>query len=203
MKTVRRLLRYIAFELGKGEGLYRRFCRPNGDDWAAYLKRRGVMHAIGDHCSIQTNTVITDPAYVSLGSNVRLSGCTLFGHDGSVNMLTRAYDCTVDRVGKIEVGDNVYIGHNAIVLPGVSIGSYALVAAGAVVNRDVPENSVVAGVPAKVVGRLDEYVERLKGKTRDLPWSFLLERRTHENYWDLEPDIRRLRLEHFFGKQAA
>ncbi len=88
---LRRILRYLAFEWGQAIGWYKRFCNPSGDEWAAWLKRRGVLHAIGEHCSIQTNVIITDPAYTRLGNNVRLTGCTLFGHDGSVNMLNRAY----------------------------------------------------------------------------------------------------------------
>ena len=51
----------------------------------------------------------------------------------------------------IRIGKNVWVGANAVILPGVTIGDGAIVAAGAVVNRDVPENTVVGGVPAKVI----------------------------------------------------
>ncbi len=57
----------------------------------------------------------------------------------------------------VVVGDRVWIGTGAIVLKGVTIGDGAVVAAGAVVTRDVPPNAVVAGVPAKVVGRADSW----------------------------------------------
>lgn len=193
-----KLLRFLAFEYGIGLRAYRAIARPGGDEWAAYWKRRGGLHAIGEHCSIQLNTVITDPAYVRLGNNVRLSGCTLFGHDGSVNMLIQATGKVLDRVGKIDIRDNVYIGHGAVILPGVTIGPNAIVAAGAVVNRDVPPNSIVGGVPARRVAALDEYVERLERDTAALPWADLLAQRTPENYWDLEPEMRRRRIAHFF-----
>src|ERR1041385_4289336 len=142
MKTI---LKRWAFEHGFPPDLYSKICRPNGEEWAAYLKRRGVLHSIGDYCYIQTNVTFTDPKYVRLGNNVRMSGCILFGHDGSVNMINRAFGLKLDRVGKIDVRDNVFIGHGAIILPGVTIGPNAIIAAGTIVSRDVPPDSVVAG----------------------------------------------------------
>ena len=62
----------------------------------------------------------------------------------------------------VTIGDNVLIGANAVVIEGVSVGNGSVVAAGAVVTRDVPENAVVAGVPARIVKMKDEKTE---GKT--------------------------------------
>ncbi len=59
----------------------------------------------------------------------------------------------------VTIGDNVLIGANAVVIEGVSVGNGAVVAAGAVVTRDVPENAVVAGVPARIVKMKDEKTE--------------------------------------------
>jgi len=196
---LRRILRYLAFEWGQAIGWYKRFCNPSGDEWAGWLKRRGVLHAIGEHCSIQTNVIITDPAYTRLGNNVRLTGCTLFGHDGSVNMLNRAYGLKLDRVGKIDIRDNVFVGHGAILLPGVTIGPNAIVAAGAVVNRDVSPGSIVAGAPARVVGNIDRLVERLQEETARLPWAEVLARRTGSFDPALQVELDRIRIQHFFG----
>lgn len=197
-----RLLRFLAHRHGRAVGLYRRLCQPDGEAWAAFLKERRVLHAMGEACSIQTNVVITDPAYVRMGDNVRLSGCTLFGHDGSVNMLNRAFGLKLDHVGPIDLRDNVFIGHNAIVLPGVTIGPNAIVAAGAVVTRDVPENTIVGGVPAKVVCALDEHVARLARETDQLPWRALIEQR--EGTFDpvLQVELDRQRIAHFFGARS-
>ena len=141
------LARHIALRHGRAVGLWHRLAHPTGVQWADYLRRHGGLHAIGERCSVQTNVVITDPAYTRLGNNVSLSGCTLFGHDGVVNMLRNAYGGDLDRVGRIDIRDNVFIGHQAIVMPGVTIGPDAVVAAGAVVTKDVPPGCVVGGVP--------------------------------------------------------
>ena len=202
MRFLRLLFRQLAFRSGKAVGLYRRFCKPDGEEWAEFLRSRRVLFSMGDRCSVQTTTVFTDPQYVRLGSNVRLSGCVLFGHDGSVNMLAAAYGGLLDHVGRIDIRDNVFIGHGAIVLPGVTIGPNAIVAAGAVVTKDVPENCIAAGVPARPIAPLDEYVERLKASTAVLPWAHLLAQRTPANYWSLQPEIDRLRLATFFRGDA-
>lgn len=195
-----RFLRRQAFERGRFVGLWRRFGAPDGEQWAAFLARRGLLNAIGPDCSIQTNVTITDPAYVRLGRNVRLSGCTLFGHDGSVNMLSRAYDLVLDRVGPIDIRDHVFIGHGAIVMPGVTIGPNAIVAAGAVVTGNVEAGSIVAGVPARRVGSVDEAVQRLAARTRSLPWYDLLEARGAGRGFDaaLQPELDRRRVLSFF-----
>ena len=56
----------------------------------------------------------------------------------------------------IHIGKRVWIGSNATILPGVTIGDGAIVAAGAVVTKDVPENTIVSGVPAKVMRTISE-----------------------------------------------
>ena len=93
------------------EFLYRRLGRPDGFEWAQYLRRHRGLHRMGEHCSIQLGAQITDPQLVSMGRNVRLSGCTIFGHDGSVNMLNRAFGLKLDAVGPVIIGDDAFIGH--------------------------------------------------------------------------------------------
>ena len=68
----------------------------------------------------------------------------------------------------ITVGDNVYIGNNVIILPGVNIGSNVVIGAGAVVSKDIPGNSLAVGVPAKVIKTADEYLEKLKKESLHL-----------------------------------
>ena len=190
-------LRKNAMESGRFTALYRRFCKPNGQEWACYLKRHRVLYQMGEDCIIQSNVEITDPLHVRLGNNVRLTGCTLFGHDGSINMLKNMTGLSLDSVGKIDILDNVFVGHQAIIMPGVTIGPNVIVAAGSVVTRDIPPNTIVGGVPAKKIGTVDEYIERCKQRTAVLPWvGHPLIAGNH--YGPPSPELTKLRCTYFF-----
>jgi acetyltransferase-like isoleucine patch superfamily enzyme len=192
-------VRGIAFRTGRFKGLYLRICQPGAEEYTQFLKLNGGFNAIGEHCSILPTTNFTDPAYVKLGNNVHFSNCTLVGHDGAVAMLNRAYDVKLDSVGKIEIRDNVFIGYGAIVLPDVTIGPNAIVAAGAVVNRDVAPGDIVGGVPARPIGRVDDLVAKLQAKTNSLPWKELIKKRDVALDMEMEEELVRLRVEHFYG----
>ena len=197
--TVQKILRHLAMRYGKFADLYTKFCNPSSEEYTEFLSRHGNLYAIGSNCSILPGTVFTDPAYVRIGNNVHFSCCTLIGHDGSIAMVNRAYNVRVDSVGKIDIGDNVFIGYGAIVLPNVTISSNAIVAAGAVVTKDVAEGDIVAGVPARPIGRVEDLVKKLQAQTQRLPWADLINSR--EGGFDpaIEPQLVELRVSHFYG----
>jgi acetyltransferase-like isoleucine patch superfamily enzyme len=199
LRPLRMILRHLAMRHGRARGLWVRLCRPGSDEYTEFLRRHGGFHAIGRGCSINLDVTVTDPDYVRLGDNVTLATCSLIGHDASSAVVGRALGRQFDSVGKIDVRDNVFIGHGAIVLPGVTIGPNAIVAAGAVVTRDVPPGTVVGGVPARAIGTFDAYAERLEAQTRAYPWAHLIEARQGDYDPELEPTLRRLRVEHFYG----
>lgn len=88
-------------------------------------------------------------------------------HDGGT-LLYRHLVPDLEITKPIAVGDNVYIGNNVIILPGVKIGNNVVIGAGAIVSRDIPDNSVAVGVPARVIKTADEYLEKLKRESLHL-----------------------------------
>jgi acetyltransferase-like isoleucine patch superfamily enzyme len=195
---IRRFLRNRAIRTGKGRGLFLRFGRPSTAEYVEYLRRHGGFVSIGERCSILRSTLFTDPAYVRIGNNVHFATCSIIGHDGSAGMLEAARGVPLDGTGKVDIRDNVFIGHEAIILPGVTIGPDAIVAAGAVVNRDVPPGAVVGGVPAKQISTVEEVFARRKAETDALPWADLIAQR--KAFYDpaIEARLRAARRAYFY-----
>jgi len=194
----KKVLRLLAFRYGRFWILYDRLYLPTAYERANYLRLYGGLHSIGENVSINRGAFFTDPAYVRIGNNVILSDCTLIGHDGVVAMLYHSSGVQVDSVGKIDILDNVFIGHGALILSGVTIGPNAVVAAGAVVTKDVPPGTIVGGVPAKPIGKVEELVHRLQERTEQYPWADLIKIR--EGGFDpiIEPELIRQRVKYFY-----
>lgn len=116
---------------------------------------------LGKNVTIMPNVSIDDkyPYLISIGDNCSLSnGVLILAHDATTFKFTGGYS----KIAKVEIKDNVYIGQNSIILPGVTIGPNVLVAAGSVVNKSIPPNSCVAGVPARIYAKFDEFIENHK-----------------------------------------
>ncbi|HEX8988531.1 MAG TPA: hypothetical protein VF816_11260 [Rhodocyclaceae bacterium] len=197
-----RILRKLAHDHGRLCWLYLRLVNPRNDEYAEFLRKRGRLHAIGENCLINRDVAITNPAFVRIGNNVCLASCSLIGHDAVVAVLGRAYGRRLDSVGKIDIRDNVFIGHGATILPNVVIGPNAVVAAGAVVTKDVKEGDIVGGVPARPIGRVDDLVEKLQAATDALPWAHLIHRRASAYDASMEAELNALRVRHFFGEDG-
>ena len=105
---------------------------------------------IGDHTRIGIHCTVIGP--VNIGNNVNLAqGITVTALNHNFEDVTRRIDEQGISTKPVVIGDDVWIGANAVILPGVTIGRHVVVAAGAVVTKDVPDNCIVGGVPAKVI----------------------------------------------------
>jgi acetyltransferase-like isoleucine patch superfamily enzyme len=105
------------------------------------------------------NMFSSEPYLVSLSNNVYVSvGVEFVCHDGSTLPFRKDIP-DLELAGEIIVGENVFIGKGATILHGVTIGSNCIIGACSVVTKDVPDNSIVGGVPAKHIKRTDEFLE--------------------------------------------
>lgn len=140
---------------------------------AEYLKKKKLFRRQGEHCFFVPYNYGTEPYLLSFGNNVHVaSGVRFVTHDVTAMMfhhMEPEADHTI-RVGTIEVGDNVFIGVDATVLYDVKIGDNVIIAAGEVVNKDLPGGAVYAGVPAKKVGDFYEYMRRNQVYSEGVTW---------------------------------
>lgn len=157
-----RLYRYIGMHLPSSVSAH----------WAQKVRGwmvRNFIAKCGKDVNIEKNAGFNPELEIGdrsgVGVNCRLSGHIVIGNDVMMgpNCIMRTYSHAHDRIDipmnqqgfepeqVMHIGDDVWIGTNVIILPGVNIGSHCIIGAGSVVTRDVPDYAVVGGVPAKVI----------------------------------------------------
>lgn len=117
---------------------------------------------------MRPGTFSTEPWLITIGDNVYITaGCQFITHDGGTLILRKEVP-DLELTAPIRVGNDVYIGLNTTILPGVTIGDRVIIGAGSVVTKDIADNSVAAGVPARVIKSVDEYLEGAKRRSLHL-----------------------------------
>ncbi len=124
-----------------------------------YARHIGVT--IGKNCLIATRNWSTEPYLVTIGDNVQITNNVSIHTHGGGNSLRWKYP-EFDVFGKVTIGDWAYLGAYSQIMPGVTIGKGALVAAGSVVTKSVAPFTVVGGNPAKYICTVEEYYNRNK-----------------------------------------
>ncbi len=139
---------------------------------ADYLRKKGVFHHMGKRVMITSRKIPLYANLISIGNNVWMaSGVSFVTHDVTHFMLNGMQDGNryQEKIGCIDIGDNVFIGADAKILYDVKIGDNVIIAAGAVVTKDVPSNSVVGGVPARVIGSFGDFVRKRREYSPEHP----------------------------------
>lgn len=134
--------------------------RASSEAFVEYLRKQGL--SVGDNTVFidPRNTEIdtTRPWMIKIGENCTITpGVTVMTHDYGLRVIKGVYGDVIGRIDKVEIGDNVYIGMHVTIVAGVKIGSNVVIGANSLVCKDIPDNCVAAGNPAKVICSLDEY----------------------------------------------
>ena len=145
-----------------------------------YLRSRGVK--IGGGVNLINTTIDFSHGFlVSIGNNVTLTGVKILAHDGSTQI-----PFGVSKVGRVTIGNEVFVGHGTIILPGVTIGSRVVIGAGSVVSKDIPDNSVAAGNPVRVICSYDEFLAKHAAQMKQRP--------VYNTLWNEKTDEEKLRM---------
>lgn len=152
-----------------------------------YYRSKGVI--IGENVRVIEPTKSkfgSEPYLVNIDNDVTISaGVRFITHDGGVSVIRNEYP-NIDVFGKITIKSNVFIGLNAIVLPGVEIGQNSVIGAGAVVTKNVPPETIVAGIPAKEITKVTSYRDEVLKKAHFVR--------------DMTQDKKRAYLEEYFNE---
>lgn len=134
---------------------------------------------IGENCKFYNVKIDGGHTYlIKIGNNTTLTNCTILTHDASTKMYLNK-----TRVGKVIIGDRCFIGLGAIILPNVKIGNDCIIGAGSVVTKDIPENSVVAGNPARIIMQTEEFKKKHE--------KYLKEKPIFDTYWKNKSEIQK------------
>lgn len=147
----------------------------SGQRRTKFFERNEIFADFGENCFYCSRTIPEEPYMVKIHNNVVISANVNFiTHDIINDMLSRKEGVALGTqlseyyMGTIEIYDNVAIGSDVTIMYGIKIGPNAVIAAGSVVTKDVPEGTIVGGNPAKVIGSVDKLIEKRK-RLKDVP----------------------------------
>lgn len=123
---------------------------------AERYRRKGIKIGKGTYIYNNVHLDLSRGTHIEIGKNSCLTGCSVLSHDASI----KRFGNYESLIAKVIIGDNVFIGWQAIILRGVKIGDNVIIGAGSVVTKNIPSNSVVAGNPAKIIMTTEEWLKK-------------------------------------------
>ena len=164
----------------------------DSDSYILWLKKLGVR--IGKRSTIfDPRTVcidVTRPWLITIGNDVQITrGVTILTHGYDWSVLKATYGEVLGSSGGVNIGDNVFVGMYTTILKGVRIGNNVIVGANSLVNKNVPDNCVVAGNPAEVIMSLEQYYQKRKLEQIDEATELVIEYRKAYNKDPTEEEL--------------
>ncbi|EPI09083.1 acyltransferase [Enterococcus faecalis] len=145
--------------------VYRKFVPLTFEQRNNIYRKQGAQ--IGKHVQIQPSAVLDygHANLLTIGDDVTVSGkAIILTHDGT----TRHY-LGKSKIARTTIGNNVWVGHQSMIFPGVTIGNNVIIGAGAIVTKDVPDDLVVAGNPAKPISTFKKFIEKNERDMKECP----------------------------------
>lgn len=136
-----------------------------------YLIKHKIFKEVGKNFFFQPRKIPSDPELIKFHDNVVVTSDVVFMTHDITNIMLNNMDQGYYykyHSGCIEIMNNVFIGSNSIIFPNVKIGNNVIIGAGSIVTKDIPDNSVVAGNPARVIESFDEYLKKRKEENEKL-----------------------------------
>lgn len=140
------------------------------------MRKSGI--AFGENVCVYDSYI--DPAFgflITIGNNVTITNSKVYAHDASTHIFMGK-----SKVGKIKIGNNVFIGANSVIMPNVTIGDSVIIGAGSIITSDIPANSIVAGNPAHLIGNTEQFIRKHSTAMRTHPvWDVYWQNKTDED----------------------
>ena len=137
----------------------------SSDSYINYLRKKGCTIGTGTSIFEPKKTYIdfTRPHLINIGNDVKITrGVTILTHGYDWAVLSKVYNEVLGSAGHVTIGNNVFIGVNTTILKGVNIGNNVIIGANSLVNKDIPNNMVVGGNPARVIMTVEDYYDKRK-----------------------------------------
>ena len=148
------------------------FANRSNESKRNYLIKQGARIGKNTRFNCHVDAFGAEPYLISIGEDCLIAGGVQFvTHDGGVKVLNalNKFGRRMDKIAPIKLGNNVYVGMGAYIMPGVEIGNNVVIGAGSIVTHYIPDNTVAVGVPARIIKNIDEYCEQAQEKQLVFP----------------------------------
>lgn len=146
--------------MGISSFIKRKYLGNNGRRITKYYVKKGAKIGKNFKCTY-IPSFGSEPYLIEIGDDCYCAtNVTFITHDGGTRVINNLNNTEYDRILPIKIGNNVFLGKNSTIMPGVTIGDNVIVGYGSIVTKSIPSNEVWAGIPAKKICTLDEYIEK-------------------------------------------